>query len=129
MGQRHKYRRKDDTTVVAVKLDLVTDGFTYQKWGGPQRCRSGDWLVLSGDETYTVAGETFARTFHLVSDGVYERIAETWAEVAPEAGRIPTEEGSTGYVAGDYLVFYSEDGEEGYAIAADRFGELYELDG
>ena len=115
MGQRHKYRRKENTTVVAVKLDLVTDGFIFQKWGGPQRCRAGDWLVLNGDDTHTVAGKTFARTYRQVSAGVYERIAETWAEVAPEAGRITTEEGSTGYEAGDFLVI-ALDHERGHTI-------------
>jgi hypothetical protein len=34
-----QYRRKQQTPVVAVRLELETDGFTYQKWDGAQRCK------------------------------------------------------------------------------------------
>ena len=48
MAERRQYRRKGQTTVVAVRLGLETDGFTYHKWGGAQRCKAGDWLVDNG---------------------------------------------------------------------------------
>ena len=45
MTPRREYRKKTASTVVAVQLDLETDGFTYDKWGGTQTCKQGDWVV------------------------------------------------------------------------------------
>ena len=44
MGTRKKFKKKADSFVVAVQLNLDTDGFTYEKWGAEQRCKKGDWL-------------------------------------------------------------------------------------
>lgn len=45
-----QYRRKKQTSVIAIQLDLDTDGFVYQKWGGTQRCIRGDWLLNNQDD-------------------------------------------------------------------------------
>jgi hypothetical protein len=45
MDRRLKYRRKSGQFVVAVRLDLDTNGLSYHKWGGRQRAKRGDWLV------------------------------------------------------------------------------------
>ncbi len=63
MNHRHRYRKKSDSYVIAVQLDLDTDGFTYRKWGGEQRCKIGDWIVDNRGDIYTVDGEVFARTY------------------------------------------------------------------
>src|SRR6516164_9600192 len=121
-----QYRRRERTLVIAVRLDLNTDGFTYLKWGGTQRCKRGDWIVNNQGDVYTIDTETFERTYQMVSPGMYEKVAPVWAEVAAEAGTIPTKEGSTAYLAGDYLVFNAPDRKDGYAMEAETFCRLYE---
>ena len=124
-----QYRRRERTLVTAVCLNLDTDGFTYLKWGGTQRCKQGDWLVNNQGDVYTIDAETFERTYQMVSPGLYEKVALVWAEVAAEAGTILTKEGSTAYIAGDYLVFNAPDGKDGYAMKAETFCQLYESNG
>lgn len=126
MTQRQKYRRKPGTPVTAVRLDLDTDGLSYRKWGDEQRAKPGDWLVDNGGDIYTVDGETFRKTYRETSPGRYEKQGVVWAEKASSKGRIETQEGTTGYEAGDYLVFNDAHGEDGYAVSADKFAELYE---
>jgi hypothetical protein len=128
MTDLRRYRRKEETHVLAVQLDLETDGFTYRKWGAEQFCKPGDWLVNNGGDTYTIDGDTFERTYAEVSPGVYRKVARIWAAVADEPGVIATQEGATHYQAGDYLVYANRRLEDGYAISAERFTSLYELD-
>src|SRR5215831_2695516 len=45
VGARRRYKKKPTAFVTAVQLDLDTEGFTYNKWGGKQVCKRGDWLV------------------------------------------------------------------------------------
>jgi hypothetical protein len=121
-----QYRRKQKTTVTAVQIDLETEGFTYQKWGGEQRCKPGDWLVNNQGDTYTVDGTTFERTYRAVSPGVYEKVASVWAERASEPGSIGTKEGATAYQRGDWLVYNDAQRKDGYAMTAEKFESLYE---
>ena len=121
-----EFRRKEKTHITAVRLDLDTEGFAYQKWGGTQRCRRGDWLVNNNGDTYTIDAETFDRTYHEVSPGVFEKKSTVWAMQADEAGTIQTKEGSTAYEAGDYLVFNDPGGKDGYAMKPETFYGLYE---
>jgi hypothetical protein len=102
------------------------DGFKYRKWGDTQCCKRGDWLVNNQEDVYTIDAETFDRTYQMVSPGLYEKVAPVWAEVATERGTIQTKEGSTAYLAGDYLVFNAPDRKDGYAIKAETFRQLYE---
>jgi hypothetical protein len=122
----HEYRRRKNTSVTAVRLDLDTEGFSYRKWGGIQRCKRGDWLVNTQGDVYTVDAETFQRTYRMVSLGVYEKHASVWAEQAERPGTIRTKEGATRYDAGDYLVFNDPAGNDGYAVKAGTFHSLYE---
>ena len=41
----HRYLRRPDRPVVAVRIALDTDGLTYQKWGAEQRAKADDWIV------------------------------------------------------------------------------------
>jgi hypothetical protein len=69
LSTRRQYRRRPDQFVVAVQLDVDTSGFTYDKWGGEQRCKRGDWLVDNDGDVYTVDQDTFCRTYREVERG------------------------------------------------------------
>ena len=127
MVARQKYKKKPTSFITAVQLDLDTEGFTYNKWGGKQVCKRGDWLVNNNGGTYTIAEETFAQTYEFVSPGVYIKSAPVWAEVAEKTGKVKTKEGETAYEAGDYLVYNNEDGTDGYAMSPASFKSMYEL--
>jgi len=126
MSARQKYVKRATQFVVAVQLDLDTEGFTYRKWGGTQVCKPGDWLVNNDGDTYTVDRETFARTYRATGPGTYVKITPVWAEVARTAGEVPTKEGATHYEAGDYLVYNEPDGGDGYAVSSDAFERMYQ---
>lgn len=126
MAERRKYSKKSGLYITAVQLNLETDGFSYQKWGSEQRCKRGDWVVNNGGDTYTIAADAFAKTYKLISPGVYEKDAVVWAEVAELSGKVLTKEGETAYEAGDYLVANNEDGSDAYAISKETFEEMYE---
>ena len=128
MSGERRYRRKPDQPVVAVRLDLQTEGFSYRKWGAEQRCKAGDWIVRNGDETYTVDAASFAATYHQVGPGTYVKSAPVWARQADAAGWVETKEGRTHYAAGDMLVSNREDGSDAYAMTAAKFAALYEPD-
>jgi hypothetical protein len=129
MSERRKYKKKSDSFVTAVQLDLDTEGFKYNKWGGEQFAKRGDWLVDNNGDKYTVAQGSFASTYEFVSPGVYFKSAPVWAEVADKAGKVETQEGETSYQAGDYLVFNNEDGSDAYAMEKEKFVSLYERAG
>jgi hypothetical protein len=126
MANRRKYQKKAEQFVVAVKLDLKTDGFTYRKWGAEQRCKSGDWLVDNNGDVYTIDSEVFARTYRKLSPGKYIKTTPIWAERATRSGAIETKEGRSHYDAGDYLVSNNEDGTDAYCISAEKFESMYE---
>jgi len=121
-----EYKRRVETTVVAVRLNLDTPGFEYTKWGGTQHCKPGDWIVQNGDDTYTVDADVFARTYRSVAKGEYEKFSTVWAERAESAGTIATKEGRTKYQAGDYVVYNDQERKDGWAIARETFEKTYE---
>jgi squalene cyclase len=126
MSIRRRYRRKPSAAVTAVRLDLQTDGFTYRKWGGEQKCKRGDWVVDNNGDVYTVDGDVFARTYRQVGPGIYVKTTPVWAEVAEKGGVIETIEGQSRYAPGDYIVFNDKEGTDGYCVSAREFEELYE---
>ena len=121
-----QYRRKQRTAVSAVQLDLATEGFAYQKWGGTQWCKRGDWIVNNESDVYTVDADSFTLTYRKVAPGRYEKVGDVWAEVASTSGVIPSKEGATSYAAGDYLVYNNLDRTDGYALCPETFHKLYE---
>ena len=125
-GNRLKYVKRANQAVVAVQLTLDTTGFTYQKWGGDQKCKQGDWIVNNDGDVYTVDSQTFQRTYRPAGRGAYIKTTPVWAEVASEAGSVETKEGKTHYRPGDYLVFNQQDGGDAYAISAAKFESMYE---
>ena len=126
MDTRRRYVKRAGQFVAAVQVDLETTGFTYQKWGGTQVCKPGDWLVTSDGDTYTVDRESFGRTYRAIAPGTYVKVTPVWAEVAGAPGEIGTKEGATRYDAGDYLVYNEPDGGDGYAISKEAFERMYE---
>jgi hypothetical protein len=128
LPMRERFRRRPDQAVTAVPLDLEFDAFAYRKWGDSQQAKPGDWLVDNGGDVYTVAAETFARTYQQISPGRWVKSAPVWAERAASAGSVATKEGRTHYEAGDWLVSNAKDGSDAYAISASKFGALYEPD-
>ncbi|MEZ4447231.1 MAG: hypothetical protein R3B72_49585 [Polyangiaceae bacterium] len=126
MTTRRKYRKRQEQTVVAVKLDLEMEPLVYHKWGARQTCEGGDWLVDNDGDVYTIDADSFAKTYVEQSRGMYKKVGVVWAEQADEQGAIPTKEGSTSYEAGDYLVFNEPDGTDGYAVASAKFDKMYE---
>lgn len=121
-----QYRKKPGKTVVAVQLDLDTEGFTYQKWGRTQVCKPGDWLVNNDGDVYTVDQQTFSETYEKVGPGLYAKTGTVWAVAAEEPGVVVTKEGLTEYEAGDYLVSNHEAGQDSYAISRAKFLSAYE---
>jgi hypothetical protein len=120
------YRRKAGNEVVAVRLDLETGGFTYEKWGGTQTCKQGDWIVNSGGDVYTVDREVFERTYRPMGPGLWAKQAGVWATRAESPGTILTKEGTTDYGTGDWLVFNDPEGRDGWAMSPEKFARLYE---
>jgi hypothetical protein len=112
--------------VTAVQLNLKTEGFTYEKWGGTQRCKAGDWVVNNNGDSYTIDRETFARTYRSTGPGTYVKVTAVWAEVATSAGEVRTKEGSTHYEPGDYLVYNEPNGGDPYAISKAAFERMYD---
>ncbi|SMO81942.1 Protein of unknown function [Saccharicrinis carchari] len=123
---RKLYKKRPKYFVTAVQLDLNFERIEYEKWGGKQKCKPGDWLINNSGDTYTVDKKYFIDNYQRVSPGVYNKIGEIWAEVATEDGSIKTLEGSTDYKAGDYLIFDREEGGDGYAIQKQVFERMYE---
>jgi hypothetical protein len=128
MTTRRRYRKKASQFVVAIKLDIDTTGFTYQKWGAEQKCSAGDWLVNNNGDIYTVDAGVFAETYRGVAPGIYVKTTPIWAERATEPGSVMTKEGRSHYTTGDYLVSNKEDGTDAYCINAEKFESMYEQD-
>ena len=126
MPERRKYVKRAGTGVVAVQLNLDTEGFVYRKWGDVQRCQPGDWVVDNDGEVYTVNNEAFRRTYQLVRPGFYAKVSVVWAEVSPVAGVIQTKQGLARHQAGAYLVSNDDSGEDRYPVDAETFERLYE---
>jgi predicted acylesterase/phospholipase RssA len=123
---RTRYVKRANQSVVAVALDLDTDGFRYRKWGDEQTCKAGDWIVNDHGSVHTVDRESFALTYRPTGPGTYLKVAPVWAEKVSRAGSVPTKEGVTHYLAGDYLVSNLEDGSDAYAVTAEKFEAMYE---
>jgi hypothetical protein len=128
MKTRRRYRKKANQFVVAIQLNLETEGFIYKKWGADQRCKTGDWIVDNGGDVYSVDKEVFEKTYRKLKPGIYVKTTPIWAEKAKQAGSVATKEGESHYIAGDYLVSNNEDGTDAYCISADKFESMYELD-
>lgn len=123
-----RYRKKNNNFVIAVQLNVETEGFRYHKWGTEQRCKPGDWIVNNNEDIYTVDKSVFEKTYKQVSPGIYAKITPIWAEIATQSGDINTIEGHSHYERGDYIVYNNENRTDGYCMTAAKFQSMYELD-
>ncbi|MEM8951604.1 MAG: hypothetical protein AAGA21_02315 [Pseudomonadota bacterium] len=127
MSALERYRKRVTSVITAVRLDLKTDGFAYEKWGATQRCKAGDWLVDNGGDVYTIDADVFARTYKpATTPGCYVKTTVVFARKAEKAGVIQSKEGATHYETGDYIVYNEADEKDGYAVETKRFEEMYE---
>jgi hypothetical protein len=122
-----RYRKRPNQYIVAVQLDLETEGFTYEKWGAKQVCKQGDWLVNNDGDVYTIDQQVFGVTYRKVREGHFVKTTTVLAETAEKGGTVQTKEGSTDYRAGDYIVDNDEDGTDRYAVSKETFEAQYEL--
>jgi len=127
MAKIRKYRKKADQYVIALQLNLDTDGFTYRKWGAEQRCKKDDWIVDNGGDIYSVDAKVFAETYRKTGAGTYVKTTPIWAQIATQEGSVATKEGRSHYQSGDYLVYNNSDGTDAYCISAAKFEAMYEL--
>jgi hypothetical protein len=128
MEKRRRYLKNSDQFVTAVQLNLDTQGFVFNKWGGEQRCKPGDWLVDNDGDVYTVDAEVFSSTYRRLSPGVFVKTTPIYAERATGDGHVKTREGESEYHAGDYLVSNNADGSDAYCISAEKFEAMYKLE-
>lgn len=110
-------------------IQLTTIALHYEKWGGPQQSKRGDWLLAKGDDQYTCDHEVFATTYEPIEGqpGWYTKSAPVEAVKADHAGALHTLEGSSAYEIGDYLV--TNPGGDRYPVAASKFEAMYALEG
>jgi hypothetical protein len=125
MHELHRFRKKENQPVVAVPLDLETDGFNYKKWGREQRCKQGDWVINNNGDIYTIDADVFAHTYRNIGIGIYIKTSKIWACLADKPGTIKTKEGSSDYKKGDYIVYNSPDCTDGYCMSAEKFESMY----
>jgi len=121
-----KFQKRKKQIVLAVQLNLTTDGFVYHKWGSDQQCSAGDWLVNNNGDCYTISEKSFAKTYEEIAPGQFVKFSPVWACQAQKAGMVKTSEGHTEYNVGDYLVSNNEDGSDSYAVGKTKFEEMYE---
>lgn len=127
MSDLKSYRKRATSMITAVRLALDTKGFAYDKWGGTQRCKAGDWLVDNEGDVYTIDADVFARTYKATdAPGRYLKVTTVFAKKAEEAGAIQSKEGVTHYDAGNYIVYNDADQKDGYAVDAAKFEAMYE---
>jgi hypothetical protein len=129
MTSLSRYKKKEGVLITAVRLDLETAGFTYEKWGGTQTCKAGDWVVDNNGNTYTIDADVFKRTYRHVGNGQYQKSVIIFAEQASHPGTIKTKEGTTDYKKGDYLVYNNHGRQDGYAMSEEDFYRMYEAAG
>lgn len=108
--------------VQAIQLDIA---LTYEKWGGTQCSRVGDWLLSKEGETYTCESAVFAETYRQMEHraGWFYKDVTVDAVQAEEDGVVKTLEGSSDYLAGDYIV--TNPGGDRYCVDAAKFESLY----
>ena len=113
--------------VRAIQITLPDCQLHYQKWGGSQRAKTGDWIVTNGDNSYTVECSSFRDSYRCLYGDWYLKVAPVWAEQATAPGRIETREGQSSYSAGDYLVYNQPNRIDGYTVPKQEFENNYRL--
>ncbi len=119
-----RYIKKNTVTAVQINLDLKDKILQYQKWGGLQTAKIGDWLVDNNGEVYTCDSKVFDNTYEMVSPGVYRKTVMITAELAVKSGSVNTIEGTSSYGKGDFII--TNPGGDQYPVDREKFFEMYE---
>lgn len=127
MSAYRRYKRKGNEVVIAIQLDLDTEGFSYQKQGAERRCNAQDWLLSDRSGTYAVDDSTFARAFEEIGVGQYTMVGIVRAKVSDSAGHIRVGQRKVPHEPGDYLVWDESTQSIGYAVPKDWFEASYVL--
>lgn len=120
-----QYSKKASKPIRAVQLVLPACTLHYEKWGSTQQAKSGDWLVINGENSYTVDQDSFRETYRHQYGDWFRKTGAVWAEIAAIDGDIATREGVSHYRAGDYLVYNQPDRNDGYTVGKKEFEENY----
>ena len=116
--------REYHTRPVPTQAIQLTTAIQYEKWGGPQSAKVGDWMLRKDGETYTCDDAVFRSTYRpLGADGWYAKHATVQADIAVGAGTIGTLEGESRFDVGDYVV--TNPGGDTYVVTAAKFAKLY----
>ena len=109
-----------------VTATRLPGSMTYELWGGTQNAKAGDYLLDNGADVYTCDAEVFATTYTPTGEpNRYKKTAGVEAVVAEFDGSVPTLEGRSKYVAGDYIV--RNPGGDLYAVSKATFEKRYIL--
>ncbi len=119
-----KYRKSETVVAAQINLELEDGILKYDKWGGRQTAKQGDWLINSNGEAYTCDAEVFAETYKEVSPGVFRKTALIEAEQALEDCKIDTLEGQSDCKKGDFIV--TNPGGDRYPVGRETFLNIYE---
>jgi len=114
--------------VIAVQINLDTEGLDYNKWGGPQHAKQGDWLINNDGECYTIDNESFQLTYKNIGKGLYVKTGNIWAAKACADGFIETKEGRSYFKEGDMILYNNSDRTDGYCMSAEKFEKMYVRD-
>jgi hypothetical protein len=96
--------------------------------GDGMRSRSGDWLVESEADSWSISAATFARSYEPVGDGIYRRSGNVLATRLEDAFTVRSPEGGSSGVAGDWLI--SNDEGHVWIVPGERFSRTYvQIDG
>lgn len=112
---------------VPVQAIQLTDiSIQYEKWGGVQVGKRGDWLLSKGGEVYTCDHGVFAETYRPIDGrpGWFVKVAYVDAVQMFADGKVKTLEGESAYLALDYLV--TNPGGDQYVIPRSKFEGLYD---
>lgn len=87
---------------------------------------AGDWLLTDGRREWTVDADVFARSYERLADGTFRKSTTVQAVQLDEAVDVPTLEGVSAAVAGDWLLRGVEG--ELWPVGDDHFRSRYAPD-
>ena len=118
-----KFKKCATITAVQINLELQGGTIQYEKWGGIQTAKQGDWLIYGNGDTYTCDKKVFENTYEQVGPGEYRKTTTIEAVIADEDGVVKTIEGESVYKKGDYIV--TNIGGDKYCIDPVEFNDIY----
>lgn len=118
--------RLEGFTLEPGAIDITGD-LTYNKWGGSQTAKVGDFLLYNSaanGDVYTCDKTVMETTYEEVGENEYIKTATIEAYEALDTGEVSTLEGKSAYKPGDFIV--TNPGGDKYVISAETFQNMYE---